>query len=111
MALSINAQITQTESAIQKLEKELANLKAEQKKQTYINPYFAYRNAYEALFDGIKYVADPENPIPLKFPMFVKANMYYTQTVNDGIKDVVTRYVCVKEGMVNEINEEYFEEF
>lgn len=56
----------------------------------------AYKNAYEAMFDGLKYVADPDNPIPLTLPMVVKANLIYIYNE--------VRYVALEDTLVTEDN-------
>jgi len=86
----IQQMLTAAEQRVETLKQMLAQAKEEEAKST------AYENAYDAVFDGLKYIADPENPFTLVFPMMVKANMYYAY--NDGIKDI--RYICIKDGMV-----------
>lgn len=55
----------------------------------------AYDNALSAIFDGIKYRADEDNPFPFVAPMKCYPNMFYSVTENDGIKDIVKKFVCV----------------
>lgn len=60
-----------------------------------------YKNTLESMSDGIKIIADENNPFELTFPMLVNANMFYKY------EDKV--YVAVKDGTVDSITEEYFE--
>ena len=67
----------------------------------------AYRNAFETMFDGVKYTNDEQSAIDIKLPMVVKANIMY-KIDNEGVP---TYYVCVKNGKATEDNfDEYFEQ-
>lgn len=61
-----------------------------------------YDNAGGATNDGLKNIANPENPIPVRMPMYVRQNLIYATTENDGIKDIVTRWVALENAMLTE---------
>ena len=86
-------------NALQDILNKIEELK--EKQAAYISPEEAYKNAYESMFDGLKIVSNESNPIPLTFPMAVKANVFY--------KYDEKVYVCIKDGLVKDISEDYFE--
>lgn len=104
MALRIDSRIEQTNSAIKKLEKQKRALENEKAKQIYINPYVAYKNAYDVM--AADFTNSKENPMNIKFPMFVKTNLFYKY----GDENTTKTYVAIKEGLVGEITDEYFAE-
>lgn len=98
---------TPYDAQINALEERLAQLRAE--RNNYLNQFKeitaerdAYENTYETMFDGIKFVADPDSPIPVRMPMYVRQNLIYATTENDGIKDIVTRWVALENAMLTE---------
>lgn len=85
---------------VESLETMLEEAKAEEMEK------LANENAINAVFDGIKLVADAEHPMTLVLPMRVVANMFYVEGEGEGAH----KYVCVKNGIVTEDNvEEYLE--
>lgn len=100
MALQLKDRIVQTEHGIKVLEKELNQLRRKEAQESFINPYLAYKYAYEALIE--RYDSDESNPLPLTTPTYVTAGQYYT----DGMKV----YFCMHSGAIAEANEEYLKE-
>lgn len=77
----------------------------ETEKQQEIFLKTAYQNETEAIFDGLKYVADYDHPIRLVFPMPLRPNMFYVY--NDGLKDI--RYVYMSPNVQIATEENYID--
>lgn len=93
-------QLQVIDNQINALEASLANLRAQRQaildaKAELQNELTACDNALNALFDGIKLVADEDNPIPYTAPMKCFPNMFYAVSANDGLKSIHTKFVCV----------------
>lgn len=54
-------------------------------------------NTLQAYYDGIKFVLDFDNPIPLILPMQVYNNIYYE--LNDGLKNIGYVYMGTEQGV------------
>lgn len=97
---SLEAQKKSLENALEGVNKQILAIKTEELRHkaeiaSVQNELTACDNALNALFDGIKYRADEENPFPFVAPMKCYPNMFYSVTENDGIKNIVKKFVCV----------------
>lgn len=102
MALQLKDRIIQTEHGIHVLENELEDLRRQQAQEKYINPYLAYKYAYEAMIAGDRFIPDINNPLPLDIPMHITKGFYY-------IKDD-KKYIGVENGNIADVDLAYLEE-
>lgn len=58
----------------------------------------AYENAYDSMFDGLKFVSSYDNPMPLVLPMVVKQNVFYKAEGEGHV------FVANRDGIVTEDN-------
>lgn len=97
---SLEAQKRSLENALEGVNRQILAIKTEELKHkaeiaSVQNELTACDNALNALFDGIKLVADEDNPIPYTAPMKCFPNMFYAVSANDGLKSIHTKFVCV----------------
>lgn len=81
----IEQRISDYKKIIARLEEQIKEIQSAEVEQR------ANINAYNACFDGLKFVADANNPFTLAIPMKVKSNMFYAY--NGKV------YVCTQEGI------------
>lgn len=102
MALQLKDRIVQTEHGIKVLENELDKLRRQETQEEFINPYLAYKYAYEAAIENGNFVPDINNPLLLENPMHITKGLYY-------IKDD-KKYIGIATGNVADVNSEYLKE-
>lgn len=91
---NIDRLIEMYKGKIAELERRKAAILAEEK--SIREEMEAYKNGYHAHFDGMKVIADPNNPYVLTLPMPVERNMFYSY--NNAL------WVAIADGIVNDGN-------